>query len=55
MTICDKCRKQSGTICVYGFGKIGEYLNLKNKFELCEPCYHKVVQKIKEFVNDKNV
>ena len=51
MIICDKCRKQSGTIRLYGFGRWGE--NIKNTFELCEPCYHKVEQKIKEFINEK--
>ena len=49
MTICDKCRKQCGTIRVYEFHRIG--CDAEKRFELCEPCYHKVEQKIKEFIN----
>ena len=50
MIICDKCRKQSGTITIYGFGKFKDAL--KYTFDLCEPCAKEVEQKIKEFINN---
>ena len=50
MTICDKCRMQSGTIRLYGFGRLGE--NIKNTFDLCESCAKEVEQKIKEFIDN---
>ena len=53
MTICDKCRKQSCTITIYGFGKFKGDLNCM--FDLCEPCAKEVEQKIKELVNNENV
>lgn len=53
MTICDKCRKQSETITIYGFGK---YNNVNVcLFDLCKPCAQEVEQKIKEFINNENV
>lgn len=53
MIICDKCRKQSGTITIYGFGKFKDVL--KCTFDLCEPCAKEIEQKIKELVNNENV
>lgn len=52
MTICDKCRRQSGTISIYIFGK---YNGTKNTYELCEPCSKYVEQKVKELVNNEKV
>lgn len=53
MTICDKCRKQSGTIRIYGFCRWGG--NAENTYDLCEPCAKEIDQKIKELVNNENI
>lgn len=49
MRICDKCRKPSETISVYGFGQWG--VNYRFTFDLCYPCLKEIEQKIKELVN----